>query len=247
MHPYDPGIIDDKQKVPSYGPGFFSNWGNKVAAVDKIVHGWIDMGSVEVTPAGTFYAPAASLDLQNLHIGKRVRAWTERHVTHGWTQFVIPGPVIQMAARTSPTTVRVEGYYFVEPDGTNSGTLSSSASSFNGTVGGSWVFFRDQTTGVEYPASSVTFETGTAVGRTVLGLDGAVQSSTGHILESVLPTFGIPESTYTVLVRQYRPYKTSALSSTFYHVDSHELPDAFSILNSGFGNGGFGNSGFGGS
>ena len=66
------------------------------------------------------------------------------------------------------------------------------------------------------------------------------------MLEAVLPG-GLPESTYTVIVRQYRPYQMTALSATSYHVDEHELPDAFTITHGGFGYGGFGNSGFGGS
>ena len=245
VHPYDPAVPDDEQKVPSQSPGFFSNWDNKVAG-DDIVYGWTDVGAVSATPTTVFDAPASSLALQNLHIGKRARAWTERHVTHGWTSFVIPKPFIQLASMSSLSSVRVEGYYFVAPDVTNTGTLSSSASSFNGTVGGSWVFFRDQATSVEYSAVGVTFETGTSAGRTVLGLDGSTQDSTGHVLDAQLPT-GMPEGTYTVIVRQYRPYEFNSGDPVAYHVDEHEMPDAFTLIYVGFGFEGFGTGGFGGS
>lgn len=216
-HPFDSGTSADEQFVPSSAASVFFSW-NAAMGADLFELSYTDVGDLGVTPTPliNFTKDPESQIVENIHVGlMRTRAggW---HKTHGFVTFTVPEPRIAQASWSAGTgTVRVEGFYFIAPDPVAT-THTSTPEDYDGTLPGAWVFLVSGVT--EYPVDAVTFESGLAAGpglRTVLGLDGNRQTSTGHILEGsflVAP----PAGQYEVVVRHYYPYKLSAGSVTTY-------------------------------
>lgn len=252
-HPFDATINDDEQKVPSNNPGYFTNWNNEAAA-GLLEWGWtgtagVDPGELDQFNTHTlFHSDASHADIENLHIGRRVKVWKDAHVTHGFIDFIIPGPQIRLAnPNPGPLDWRIEGYYFVDVDPTMVNTPDENANSFDGTKGGTWVFFKNQSTGVETPADIVNFETGFNATKTVLGIPGAQQTSTGHVLLAHVASLPA-QGWYDIIVRNYRPYVFStAAPTTLYHMDEDTIEGVlYYNPPAGFGGGGFGAAPFGG-
>lgn len=217
--PYiDPTLLDSEQLVPSFGPGFYVAYTGVTPGVDQFKWGYTDAG--ELTSGGGFSAwtsPAGALPLENLHIGRRLVADKSYHKTHGFTEFYIPAPEV-LKVTEDGNTVRIEGNYFVDDDPTRVAIPTSTPSSFDGTKGGSWVFFRDPNTLTEYPVDAITFETGLNPSETVLGISGATQTSTGHVIEVDKPS-GLAAGDWEVVVRNYRPWVFESGDPTQYHMD----------------------------
>jgi hypothetical protein len=160
--------------------------------------------------------------------------------------------------------LRICGYYFCNDDPTRVNTPSDTANDYGdptvleGIIGGSWVFFRSSTTGVETPVSSYNFEQGINPGKliTFLGKDrdgnsryiwgGPDQPSDGHVLElhvpANLPDFGY----YDIIVRNYRPYQMKSGGAWQYHMDEDSVLKAFYHSESGWGISPWGTGPFGG-
>jgi hypothetical protein len=199
-----------------------------------------------------FDADVSHADLENLHIGKRILQVKGWHATHGFEEFFIPAPMIKLAtAPAGPLDWRIEGYFFVDVDPTMVAIPDRDPASFDGTKGGTWVFFRNQQTGTETPADIVLFETGFNPAKTVLGISGVVQTSTGHVLNvhvAALPAQGW----YDIIVRNYRPYVLVPAGPTNFHMDEDSIdgvlffnPAAGAAPGQGFGGGAFGGVPFG--
>ena len=209
VYPYDSTIADDEQFVPSFSPGFFSNWFIG-AGTNDVVWGWRDEGFLSsINPHSVFVKPTTSTTLRNVHIGKILDSDKDLHYTHGFVKFAIPDAIIAAVSMgVTAGHIRLHGYYFINDDTTKTAIPDETPSSFDGTIGGSWVFLRNEDTLVEYACPSIIFETGTAAStgvRTVLNIDGFFQTSTGHIIEGQIPV--VPDGTYDVILRQYRPYR----------------------------------------
>ncbi len=244
QQPYDPNSSANEQFIPSFSPGLYTQWSSPPT---NMRWGFTDVGQLSSTPTAiNAFTPASTLDLQNVHIGYKKLTAEWYHYTQGFTQFYIPPPVIVNIVTTAgPTDLRIEGYYFVEPDSTQTAIPTANPSSFDGTIGGCWVFFRHTSTGIETATHTTpTFETGTSSGRTVLGIDGANQTSTGHILMVDIPN--LSGGYYDVIVRNYRPYKLSASDSTRVHVDECVLGKGYFHSPTGWGPGGWGSDPYGG-
>jgi hypothetical protein len=232
-HPLSMELPETQQFVPSVNPGYFRDWSDKVGA-DKVVWGWKDEGIVNANnPAVTFDSPTDATELKNLHIGIRVRAHKDYHYTHGFVNFEIPKPVIKsVSPLSSATDLRIEGYYFVDYDHTQTQIPITSPPAggpygFDGTVGGCWIFLRHSSKGTEVPVEEVIFETGIHPGKYVNGLHGSItspsgevitQKSDGHVLEVHIPNLPFGGS-YDIIVRNYRPYQYAANGTTYYHMD----------------------------
>lgn len=227
QHPYDSTQADNEQFVPSFSPGVYAHW---LTPPTNMRLGYVDVPDLVATPTAItdFLVDPNATDLQNIHLGFRIKNRKGYHLTHGFVEFYIPPPSIyKVTSSTVPpnTFVRIEGYYFVAPDTTQVGVLTSDPASFNGTIGGSWVFFRDTVTGQETPCSvAPVFETGIGTD-TVLDIDGAVQSMTGHVLTATVPT--LSAGTYDVIVRNYRPYRMTSAQTDSYHMDEAIAGSAF--------------------
>lgn len=227
--PYDSTLTDDDQFVPSFGPGFFTGWSDKVPA-NPLVWGYQDVGDLGSTPTplASFASAGGTTTLENVTVGFRKQAIPAYHLTHGFLgdYRAIPEPQAVLASWNSGT-LRVEGMWMIGDDPTRTLIPSNTAASHDGTIGGSWVFLRDGV-GTEYAATGIVFETGTAGGRTVLGLDGAVQTSTGHVIEGSF--VGVPTgATYDVIVREYRPYKNLAAGATLRAMFEYVLEEGVTI------------------
>ena len=219
-HPYDSAAADNSQFVPSYGPGVYADWQGVVLGVTKLTWGWLDVGDVSAVPTdlNMFQQAAGTTTLENVHVGFRVRSWPRKHLTHGFLMHTIPSPEIQLVKLTDANTkVRIEGFYFIDVDPTMIGIPTATPSSFDGTKIGAWVFFRQTGTANETAGASFSFETGLNPGKTVLGVDGAVQTSTGHILSVTIPALPA-DGYYDVVVRHYAKYKDSAAGADKYYV-----------------------------
>ncbi|MFZ4580789.1 MAG: hypothetical protein ACOYOB_20600, partial [Myxococcota bacterium] len=245
QHPYDPLLPDNEQFVPSFGPGLYSQWADALGAF-PLFWGWKDVGKVASTPTNLnlFKLPACN-PFYNVHVGvKTAGRGAQRHYTHGFRTFEIPAPQIVGVTNADAAHLRVEGWYFVDVDPSMVAVPTYDPATFDGTMGGCWVFLRQQSTQDEFAATTVTFETGTAAGRTVLGLPGLDQTSTGHVLIVGVPP--LPGSgTYDTLVRNYRPYVMKAGGPTLYHMDEAVSYGTF-VLPDGFGFAPFGGAPFGG-
>ena len=162
--------------------------------------------------------------LQNVHIGTKVDAKRGHHATHGFVDFKIPKPFfVKIGPLSSGFDVRIEGYFFVAADPTATQAPSTSPPlggpyGFDGTIGGSWVFFRESATLEEMPVSEVNFETGYNPEKSVINIDGTLQKSDGHILEVDIPDL-VNEGFYDIILRQYRPYQLEPGGATQYHMD----------------------------
>ena len=251
--PYiDPTLLDSEQLAPSFGPGFYVAYTGITIGVDEYKWGYTDAG--ELTKGGGFSdwtSPAGVTSMENLHMGRRVLADKSYHKTHGFTEFFIPKPEILLASE-SAGTMRIEGNFFVEDDPTRVAVPTATPSSFDGTIGGGWVFVRDSITLVEIPVVSYTFETGFHGAKTVLGISGATQISTGHIIEAPVPA-GVGTGLQDIIVRNYRPYVMSSGGPTLYHMDEAVILEVFGTPppaapeeEGGFGTGGSGTAPFGG-
>jgi hypothetical protein len=200
-----------------------------------------------LNPGGVWASPGY-FPPENVHLGRVVLPVSHQkfHYTHGFWDFHIPKPKI-LKITEAAGTLRIEGNYFTDVD--PSATIHTDVA-FDGTVGGSWVFFRDSS-GVETAAPGVAFEVGLAGGpglRSVLGIDGQTQTSTGHVLTATIPA-GLANGFYDIIVRQYRKYGSPA---TNLHIDEDvavggwvlgvpPLPDNAD----GWGSGGYGEGSFG--
>lgn len=248
QYPYDAAIADNQQFVPSMGPGLYLDWLDDVDAIPFTL-AYTDAGPLlgagkDIEAFTTVGGVAA---LENVHIGVQVQKNGDYHLTHGFLKLALPTPEILYVAATQNfgnITLRVEGVYFTAPDpGANP---QASPPTYASLIGGSWVFIQDMA-GNEAAAVLCTFESGLNVGQVVLGLDGAVQTSSGHILNAVLAPDTVPGN-YYVVVRQYRNYKMKAGGATLLHTDT--TVSSFTITIAGdpaeFG-AGFGDAPFGGS
>lgn len=243
QHPYDLAGNDNEQLVPSLGTGIYMDWdlsglaGPPTKANYEWRYGYQDVGDLPTTPTAstaftphltTAGVPAVALPVENTHIGLRIAAPKKWGRSHGFTKFDIPAPVIKRVSTIAggPRDIRLEGFYFVDDDSTRVAVPTSTASSFDGTKGGAWVFMRQVSTLVEVPVVTWVFETGLNAGKLVLGVDGASQTSTGHIIEFVVPS--LPASgAYDIIVRNYRPWKMKNGGTQLYHMDEAVAASAY--------------------
>jgi hypothetical protein len=245
MHPKG-AEIDSAQFIPSVGPGLFTNWADQVPG-DDLTWGWDDEGLLLDNPTAVFNVNPTATALQNVHLGKAELADKNLHWSHGFTSFAIPAPDIWITRfGTSPGIVRIEGSFFIDDDITR--ISIPTADSFDGTIGGSWVFFRHQVLLQEFTVSAITFESGLAAlpgDRTVLGIDGNEQTSTGHVLLAVIPG-GLPNGTYDVILRHYRPWALNSGDPEILHIDKDEVIGPYIVLGGiGAGTEGYGSGPFG--
>jgi len=253
QYPYDSTLADASQFVPSLDPGMYMDWdlsgepGPPTKASYAWRYGFTDVGDVLSTPtARTAFTPDAnSLPVENTHVGMKVLSRKTWHYTHGFTEFYIPPPVIKLIREVyGGSSLRIEGHYFVNDDPTRVAVPSDLPSSFDGTGGGSWVFMREISTGTEIPLTAWTFETGFNIGKTVLGAHGVTQTSTGHVLEFVVPV--LPSiGWYDIIVRNYRPWKMHAAGAQLYHMDE-AVAEAVYLKSPGYSGVGWGTGVWGG-
>lgn len=232
--PYRVLTVNNAQFVPSFGPGLcLADQGLSALPVHW---GYVDVGDVEEHPTNledfTFEGVGEG-QVENLHIGIVVLARKEWHYTHGFVSRSIPCPVlVQSTLDTGTGKLRLEGTGFIAPDYTCSdfSALSADPQSFDGALCGSWVFFQLSGTSVEYAAGAVAFEEGFAAegARSVLGVDGSVQTSTGHVLVVDPPT-ALPTGYYDVIVRHYRPYKMHAGGDRNVFIEDTLLSEAYQV------------------
>jgi len=247
--PYDSTVDDNRQFVPSFSPGFYSNWDNlnKTPGGDNLRWGYTDVGEVATIPVPVnldeFDSVPAAGDLQNIHVGFKIKRIKGFHYTHGFTEFYIPPPNINRVTYTADAVdIRIEGYYFVAPE---PNAVIPTPDTFNGTIGGCWVFFRNADTGVETPVQvEPVFETGLNPGKTVLGIDNPDQTSTGHILIVEIPQ--LTPGYYDIIVRNYRPYTVTSVSAQQLHIDVGVIENAYFHSPSGWGGVNWGTGPFGG-
>ena len=261
QHPWDPNIPMGKQLVPSFSPGFYS-WQQPTNHWAGIAHVQLDPNGVitpnvshpssaliswgykevgKLTDVETdfweFEAGAGNRALQNLHIGFKTRCAKEHHFTHGFTEFFIPPPKIKLIEPSSSAyDIRVGGFYFCNDDPTRTEVPTSDPLSFDGQIGGSYIFFRKSDSQEEYPVTDWVFETGTWAGRNIVPKgrlnDGTTtfvvgrdpdpnqpndngQRSDGHIYEINIPALQQGgEGYYDIIIRNYRPWKMHAADQT---------------------------------
>jgi len=247
VSPYYAGMAADissgKVNVPAPARGMFVWPDNKVVS-DLFVYDYAFSGSVWDTPVDQFDFLAADQDpVENLHLGVLTNSERREHFSHGNDEGSnIPTPVVTGVFVTS-TSARVEGHYFTDDDPTRSTVPSSTT--YDGDLGGSWVFFRPTGSAVEYAAYSVVFETGKAAEgtRSVNGIDGSIRSSTGRVLIAAIP-LEAGSGDFDVVVRNYRKYKLTAASEIALHYEEFIYSNALSVSASIFPNN---SSGVGGS
>ena len=241
QYPYDPGVAADQQFVPSLGTGIYMDWdlsgepGPPTKANYLWRFGYNDVGDLPTTPTAiTAFTPDPNAkEVQNTHVGLRIAARKDHGYTHGFTKFSVPAPVIKrVTAAVGVYDVRVEGFYFVDDDSTRVLVPDDTPSSFDGSYGGAWVFLRQVSTGTEIAVVSWVFETGLNAGKLVLGVDGAVQTSTGHVIEFVVPP--LPAAgVYDIIVRNYRPWQMKSGGTQLYHMDEAVAEEAYVYSASG--------------
>lgn len=258
---YDTTKPDNEQFLPSFDPGLYTDFdlsaatqdtGPGPAAKNNVYWRWgyTDVGGLGVTPTNlnAFTLPGSDY-VQNLWAGVIEGASVDFHWTHGFKR-AAPHPPVPELVTINGTTLRIEGWYFIEPDTTATNPPDASDPSlYDGTYPGSWAYLYDGST--FYPLTGVTFETGTAGGRTVLGVDGAVQTSTGHVLEGTLPV-GLPDGTYDIAVIHFYPWRMHATAPLQIRAEFGYLDDAYVVgggvgvlVPGGFGTGIFGIDPFG--
>ncbi len=286
MLPPNLDLPSDAQMVPSFSPGFYSWWNNVPVPtpVDGtasgitpaseleplLVWGYADQGIVEVgneVATTDWEPPAGAKALQNVHVGMKVKARKTRHLTHGFTEFVIPPPTIKMIVPSSSGyDVRVCGFYFCNDDPTR--TEIPTSETFDGNIGGSWIFMRNSVTGYEIQITDWSFETGIHPGRHivpkgatrdgqstwVLGREASLadpldngQPSDGHVIEFNIPTLD-EEGYYDIIVRNYRPWYAGSDTSADkrnVHIDTVIASRAYYYSTEGFGGAAWGTSSWG--
>ena len=212
--PYNSTIPSNKQFVPSTTAGVYTRWAGSLPG-DAFQLDYDDVGPVDVTPTAItgFLKNPASTNVENLHIGMKFTRAGGWHYTHGFVTYSIPKPEI-VKCTYAALTARIEGNYFIAPDVTAT-IHTDNPNDYDGTISGSWVFASQN--GAEIAAGIVTFETGLVPATTVLGIDGAVQTATGHVLTANFAW--LPAGTYDIIVRQYRPYEQIPGSGRVVHMD----------------------------
>jgi hypothetical protein len=223
MAPYDTSIPDNKQLMPALAAGVYTNWAGAVPG-DLFQFDYADVGPLSISPTAinAFTKNPANTDVQNLHIGtKHTRAggW---HYTHGFVTYAIPAPVAKLAT-DNLGLVRIEGNYFIDKDVTATvvTAYTDTPSDYDGLYSGSWVFARSG--GNTFYAANVTFVQGLVPATTVLGLSGAVQTATGHVL--VADFTALAAGTYDIIVRHYYPYERYPGSGRRVHTTESIIPD----------------------
>jgi hypothetical protein len=273
--PYYPLTTPEKKMIPSFNPGFYTNWAATDTAVDKVVWGFDHDGSSLISSPvdiASFERPRnhATAYLQNVHIGMKVSARKGHHVTHGFTNFRIPAPSIKMVLPSSAGyDLRICGFYFCEDDPSRIALPTVDPESYGdpaaatptGVIGGSWVFFRDSDTLEEYADVEWDFETGNNEGLPILPKEplrdgtptfilGSVdQRSDGHIIECHIPRLP-SEGYYDIIIRNYRPYLEPGSnwgdgSHWRYHMDETVATRAYYHAHDGRGGPAWGTSPFG--
>lgn len=271
--PHYPLVAPENKMIPSFNPGFYTNWAATDTAVDKVVWGFDHDGmSLLTSPIdiGSFERPTnhAVSYLQNVHMGMKFKARKDQHVTHGFTNFRIPAPSIKMILpSTAGYDLRVCGFYFCEDDPTRVSLPTSDPETYGdpaagvGAIGGSWVFFRNSETLEEYADVDWNFETGNNIGLPILPKEplrdgsptyivgSADQRSDGHIIECHIPELP-DEGYYDVIIRNYRPYLEPEAnwgdgSSWRYHMDEVVAHRAYYHAHDGRGGPAWGTSPFG--
>jgi hypothetical protein len=224
--PYDPALADNLQFVPATAAGLYYSWAGTLPAIDNFSLDYVEpAGPVSTTPTAitAFTRPVGWAGVKNVHLGFKFTRAGGWHKTHGFVTVTIPKPDVRGARwNNATTTMRVEGMYFISPDTVTPATIHT-AVAYNGNYTGSWVFVRNNL-GVETAATTVTFETGLAAGpglRFVLGIDGSVQTSTGHVLNATFP--GLVAGVYTVIVRHYRPFVFRSGAASQLEIDADEI------------------------
>lgn len=261
--------------IPSFNPGFYTSWRGTNTLVDKVVWGYDHNGSSLVTtPVDivSFERPTnhATAYLQNVHMGMKVSARKDHHVTHGFTNFRIPAPSIKMVLPSSAGyDLRICGFYFCEDDPSRIALPTADPESYGdptavaptGVIGGSWVFFRNSDTLEEYADVEWDFETGNNEGLPILPKEplrdgtptfilGSVdQRSDGHIIECHIPRLP-SEGYYDIIIRNYRPYLEPGSnwgdgSLWRYHMDETVSTRAYYHAHDGRGGPAWGTSPFG--
>jgi hypothetical protein len=266
--PYDTALPSDEQFVPSSGPGLFVDWDNKNAAADKVVWDWVEPAQAlsPANPVATFDAPAASLPLENVHVGFKFRPRKDYHYSHGFCEAVILPPKIKLIqSASSGYDLRIGGFYFCADDPTRVNVPNATPDSYGnpllgeGVVGGMWIFFRNSETLQEFavPAGQWIFETGINPGMPIVPSgrmsDGimkyvtgsATQPSDGHVIElhiPDLPTTGY----YDIILRNYRPYQLWSGGDWNYHMTETVANKAYYYETSGYGGVAWGTGSYGG-
>lgn len=241
---YDSALPLNEQVVPSFDPGLFTDFDLSAATQDTgpgpadktnvfLRWGYTDIGEIATTPTDlTAFTLPASDYLENVWVGIVRGAQPGFHWSHGLKRSMTTQlPVPELASLyNGGLSLRVEGWYFIEPDPSNANpTDPLNPSSYSGTYPGSWLYLHKN--GAWYPLTNVAFETGTAGGRTVLGADGSVQTSTGHVLTGDLP-LGLPAGVYDVVVLHFYPWKTSTGAPTQVHAEFGYMNDAYDTASS---------------
>lgn len=270
QHPYRSSVPGNEQFIPSNSPGVYSDWQNVINTnITKLTYGYEDVGALDSMNAVNIQdfnqSPLVSAYLQNIHYGLKIRPRKDYHYTHGFTEFFIPPPAVKMIVPSSAGfDIRICGFYFCNDDPTRVRIPTSTPDSYGdpsiqqGIIGGSWVFFRSSTTGLEIPVDSYHFEQGVNPGQlvTYLGKDrdgdqhflygGPDQPSDGHVLELHVPD-NLPEyGYYDIIVRNYRPYQMKSGGVWQYHMDEDVVPKAFYHSQDGWGVNAWGTGPFGG-
>lgn len=215
MRPYDSSLADNLQFVPATAAGMYTNWLGAIPA-DTFQFGYDDVGPLSVTPTAinAFVKNPANSDVENTHVGLRYTRAGGWHYTHGFVTYEIPKPIVKLCSYAAGFA-RVEGNFFIAPDATAT-TYTSTPLDYDGTYSGSWVFARQGA--AETFAAVVTFEEGLVPATTVLGLDGALQTATGHVLTAFFAP-PLAAGVYDIIVRQYRPYEIYPGSGRLVHMD----------------------------
>jgi hypothetical protein len=290
QHPYNSKVTPSHQFVPSFGPGLGPQgtltdpnsqlvcWGYagssvtntdvRVATEPTVISDFelgISFPHSGMTDQQIYESPA----LKNLHIGVRINTWREKHFTHGFVEFTIPKPEVNLILPlTAGDDIRICGSYLCNDDPTRVAIPTLDPNSYGdpangeGMLGGSWVFFRNVFSGSETPVVAINFETGVhptkviaeGAGKMIYGLtsynvDGVAtqvaQPSDGHILEVDIPELPT-EGYYDIIIRNYRPYQFKTGSAWAYHMDEIVISKAYYFAPGGFGGITWGTGAFGG-
>ena len=236
---YDTPLPDNEQLVPSISPGLHTDFdlslespdiggGAATKANTLLRYGWDDVDvAAAPTSIGSFTYDAGQDPLENVHAGHVRMAEPRHHYTHGYVHYDVPAP-FPVEASHAAGVLRVEGYHFIAPDpGATNPPDAADPDTYDGSVPGAWVYLYDGST--YYPLTGVVFETGTSAGRTVLGIDGALQTSTGHVLTGNIPA-GLPSAVYDVVVVHFYPWQMFAGAAVQVHAEFGYLSNAYSIL-----------------
>jgi len=261
QHPYNQLRSPKEQFIPSFSPGYYSwqkplsDW-NDGANIDLdgggiivpatpaplLTWDYTDVGRVSDAPTelDSFTQNPSTRALQNVHIGYKVRCWKEHHYTHGFTEFFIPTPSLKLVEPSSSAyDIRLGGFYFCNDDPTRTTVPTADPNSFDGTIGGSWLFLRHSETGDETAVTDWVFEVGTHPGKHIVPKgplnDGTStwvegrdpdplepfdpgQRSDGHIYELNIPV--LPrDGYYDIIIRNYRPWSMQPGAPIQIHMD----------------------------